>query len=437
MENIVPDIPRFFTAIAEWAACMVYILNMRKRLKGRKFYLTAGGSLLVQTVFLTLTGNVKLYLWFPCMVIAVLLMIGFIFVCCSGDWKDSVYIGLQAFVLAEFAASLEWQLDCFFLREKKAAAASLLMMIVIYAALYFFYGWLLSRQQTKNEWLNVTAAELAAAGLIAVSVFAVSNLSFISSNTPFSATYWKAVVTIRTMVDLGGVAMMYAHYVQRFQIHIKQELAILQNVLQSQYLQYERSRESIDLINYKYHDLKHQIAVLREEEDPQKRSAFLDRMEEEIHQYETQNKTGNKVLDAMLTSKNVICDKYGISLNCVADGKLLDFVDVMDLCTILGNALDNAIECEKKIPDREKRLIHMAIFSQKDFLIMRFENYFEGELKLLEGVPQTTKTKKTEFHGYGIKSIRHTVKKYGGAASINVQDQWFELKVLIPIPKKK
>ena len=56
-------------------------------------------------------------------------------------------------------------------------------------------------------------------------------------------------------------------------------------------------KKSIELINYKYHDLKHQIAVLRSEADPGKREAFLDKMEADIKKYESQNKTGNKVLD--------------------------------------------------------------------------------------------------------------------------------------------
>ena len=112
----------------------------------------------------------------------------------------------------------------------------------------------------------------------------------------------------------------------------------MQNVLQNQYVQYKQSRESIDLINYKYHDLKHQIAVLRSETDPEKRNEFLNHMEDEIRQYEAQNKTGNKVLDTVLTSKSLYCAKHGITFTCVADGTLLDFMDIMDICSIFGSA---------------------------------------------------------------------------------------------------
>ena len=103
------------------------------------------------------------------------------------------------------------------------------------------------------------------------------------------------------------------------EMRARKELEAVQNVLQNQYAQYVQSKESIELINYKYHDLKHQIAVLRSEEDPQKREAFLDEMEAEIRQYEAQNKTGNKVLDTVLTSKSLYCNKNGITFTCVED----------------------------------------------------------------------------------------------------------------------
>ncbi|WMC94077.1 GHKL domain-containing protein [Kineothrix sp. MB12-C1] len=436
MDNNLLDIPRLYTAIAEWAACMVYLLNMQKRFKGKSFCVYALGGLIFQIFFLTVTADVNIIFWIPCMMIAAALMIIFIYFGSEGKWKDAVYIGVQAFVFAEFAASFEWLLHSFFYKGK-SQMVSLGIMLLIYGVLYGFYGWLFRHQKLVEGTLDVTFGELGAALLIAVSAFTVSNLSFISMETPFSTSYQGAIAVVRTLVDMGGTAIMYAYYLQRYQFRMKQELAVMQNVIQNHYLQYQMSKESIDFINYKYHDLKHQIALLRAEENPEKRMTFLDRMEEEIHYYEVQNKTGNKVLDSMLTGKSVICENFGISLNCVVDGKLLDFMDIMDICTIFGNALDNAIECEKEVPDKEKRLIHLAVFSQKDFLIMRFENYFEGKLKSSEGEIKTTKTHKSEFHGYGIKSIMHTVKKYGGAVRINVEDKWFKLTILIPFQQKE
>ena len=436
MEHIMPDIPRIYTAIAEWMACMLFILPVKKRFDNAKTGALMAVFLIVQSVFLMITGSVKIYFWIPCMIIAVLLMIGFIYGCCEISLRDAGYFGMIAFVAAEFMASIEWQVVCFFWDGTvPAVAIQGVVLAAIYGCVAVILYKMLHMHLPKDGKMGISIKEYISGLVIAIAVFAVSNISFLTENTPFSGRYSFEIGNIRTLVDLGGIAILYAHLIQCCELRVRKELEAVQNVLQNQYVQYKQSRESIELINYKYHDLKHQIAVLRSEEDPKKREEFLNRMEEEIRQYEAQNKTGNKVLDTVLTTKSLYCVKHGITFTCVADGTLLDFMDVMDICSIFGNALDNAIECEVKIPEKEKRLIHVTVSKQKQFLILRFENYCEETLQYQEGTPVTTKKEK-EFHGYGLKSIQYTVNKYEGAVSVNLEDNWFELKVLIPIMQK-
>lgn len=436
MEHIMPDIPRIYTAIAEWMACMLFILSVKKRFDNAKTGALMAVFLIVQSVFLMITGSVKIYFWIPCMIIAVLLMIGFIYGCCEISLRDAGYFGMIAFVVAEFMASIEWQVVCFFWDGTvPAVAIQGVVLAAIYGCVAVILYKMLHMHLPKDGKMGISIKEYISGLVIAIAVFAVSNISFLTENTPFSGRYSFEIGNIRTLVDLGGIAILYAHLIQCCELRVRKELEAVQNMLQNQYVQYKQSRESIELINYKYHDLKHQIAVLRSEEDPKKREEFLNRMEEEIRQYEAQNKTGNKVLDTVLTTKSLYCAKHGITFTCVADGTLLDFMDVMDICSIFGNALDNAIECEVKIPEKEKRLIHVTVSKQKQFLILRFENYCEETLQYQEGTPVTTKKEK-EFHGYGLKSIQYTVNKYEGAVSVNLEDNWFELKVLIPIMQK-
>ena len=155
-------------------------------------------------------------------------------------------------------------------------------------------------------------------------------------------------------------------------------------------------------------------------------------MEEEIRQYETQNKTGNEVLDTLLGAKGIECQKEEIELTCVADGSLLEFMDVMDICSIFGNALDNAIECEKKLAEPEKRMIHLHVSSKRNFLIIKIENYYEGKIQFEQELPVTTKEEK-EFHGYGLKSLKYTVHRYKGEVDISTEHNWFRLRILIPL----
>lgn len=433
IDHLMPDIPRLYTAIAEWMACMIFILPFKKRFSPVVTGYIMAGMFGVQSVFLILTGDVRLCLWVPCMIIAVSLMIGFILCCCEIEIMDAAYFGIIAFVVAEFMASIEWQIVCYFGGEgfRKWWQQGLALGSV-YGVIILMLFWILHIHLPKDADLGISKKEFLSGLLIAVAVFAVSNLSYITVNTPFSGRYSFEIGNIRTLVDCGGIAILYAHLMQCCEIRVRKELEAVQNVLKNQYAQYMQSKESIELINYKYHDLKHQISVLRSEMDPGKRAAFLDKMEEEIRQYEAQNKTGNKVLDTVLTTKSLYCNKNGITFTCVADGTLLNFMDVMDICSIFGNALDNAIECEMRIPDREKRLIHVTVSKQKAFLLLRFENYCEEELKYQGGILATTKKDK-KYHGYGMKSIRYTVNKYGGAVTIDAKENWFDLKILIPV----
>lgn len=125
------------------------------------------------------------------------------------------------------------------------------------------------------------------------------------------------------------------------------------------------------------------------------------------------------------------CESKQITLTSVVDGKLLDFMYTMDLCSIFGNALDNAIEYEQRLEDPAKRLIHLSVSAQKGFILIQVENYFEGQLQFQDNLPITTKMDKA-MHGFGMKSMRHAAQKYGGTLTTSVSNNWFELKILIP-----
>jgi len=114
----------------------------------------------------------------------------------------------------------------------------------------------------------------------------------------------------------------------------------------------------------------------------------------------------------------------------------MGFIDMMDICSIFGNAIDNAIECVEKIADQNMRLIKLTVRTQNRFLLIRVENCTDKAIDLNGGQPATTKENK-ESHGYGIKSIRKAAEKYGGCMTLEQQDGWFIMTVLIPLAEGK
>lgn len=121
-----------------------------------------------------------------------------------------------------------------------------------------------------------------------------------------------------------------------------------------------------------------------------------------------------------------------ITFTCIADGSLLNILEEMDLCSLLGNTLDNAIESALTISKTEKRLINLRISKKNDFILFSLENYTENDLIFNDKFPLTTKKNKN-VHGYGLKSIDYIARKYNGSVTINLDDNWFKLKVLFPV----
>lgn len=432
MGYAIPDIPRFYTAIAEWLSCGMFVLFLRPKIKRHNLAILASLYLILLVFFMEITGTITLWLWLPCMLVAFFSMVAFIAICNKTALYESIYYGVFAFSIAECIASFEWQIVNIIYDDvsKMPPYVEFPLLLIIYGAILTAAWSLLRTCAPQERRIKIEHKDWLTSIFIGAIVFGFSNLGFMGIEAP-SGQYSKEIANARTLVDISGIAILYAHFVSCYNNMVRQELYAVQNTLENQYKQYKQSRDSIDLINIKYHDLKHQINMLREMKDNEQREAILDRIEAEIKAYELQNKTGNSVLDTLLTGKSVYCDNHGITMTVVADGKLLDFMDAMDICSIFGNALDNAIESVMKVKEKEKRLIHLTVSQVKSFVMIRVQNYFEGSLELEGGDLLTTKKDK-RLHGYGIKSIKYTANRYDGVVNIQAENGWFELKILIP-----
>ncbi len=207
----------------------------------------------------------------------------------------------------------------------------------------------------------------------------------------------------------------------------------LRRLYELQREQYEQSRENIELINIKCHDLKRRIGQLENNGDKVNPEEIRE-AKQLINIYDSTVKTGCQTLDTILTERSLYCEKHGIRLSCMVDGEKLSFMTVGDICALFGNALENAIEAVSKLQNEEDRLISFQVRESRGMLIITIDNYFSGSLEFENGLPRTTKGDEG-WHGYGMKSIRHTAEKYGGEANVLIDDM-FHLSVLLPVPNK-
>ncbi|WP_347993839.1 GHKL domain-containing protein [uncultured Eubacterium sp.] len=441
METIYQDIPRFYTALAEWGACVIYICLIKKRFNNKITVALSTLFLVAQIALLVPTGDLPTVWWIPCMVAAALLMYLFIYTVGNVHSITAAYLCARAFLIAEFTASFQWQLDCYLnarVDVEHFVFAKIVMLVVIYTAIFVLVAFM-EKPLMNPEYLNkITYKEFIAVIAIVAVAFTFSNLSFIWKNTPFSSGFRSDIFNIRTLFDLAGMTILYAYQSRVCELMAESEIVTMDSMLKSQYNQYRNYQESIDLINMKYHDLKHQIAGLRAETDIDKRTEWLDAMEDDIRGFESVTNTGNKVLDTIIAGKIMHGQKYDIKFTCVIDGKLLEFMHVTDICTIFGNAIDNAIENVVMIKDIEKRIIHVTVSAKNKFVLIQFQNYCEvkpNEDKRGIRLFESSKADKRN-HGFGLKSIQYTVDKYDGTMKAGMNKDWFELTILIPYSNK-
>ncbi|WP_149205079.1 sensor histidine kinase [Actinotalea subterranea] len=435
IQEVLPDIPREYTALAEWAAVLVYVLVARKRLPRPQLVAVITVGLPALWGVQLLAAALPRPLWTLGMALAVAAMYGLLVACVDVPVRDGGYFVARAFVLAELVASLHWQLHAYFFPTTPSGSPVLrgLLLVAVYGGGFALAFVLERRHVPRDQPLAVDRRGLLSTVAIAVITFLMSNISFLSTSTPFSGRLGLEIFYIRTLVDLAGYVALYAQQGQRLELQRAKEVEAINRLLHSQHEQYLMSKRSIDEVNRKYHDLKHWITALRAETSPEAKAGYLDQLEESLRGYATRTETGNGVLDTILTTKSAVCADHGITLTCVVDGSAVAFMDAMSLSALFGNALDNAIESARRVPDPERRLIRVAVYTQEELALIRFENYFEGELEFADDLPRTTKDN-AEQHGYGLKNMRQVAEGYGGSLTVHAEDEWFAVRVLLPRP---
>ena len=292
-----------------------------------------------------------------------------------------------------------------------------LSLAVIYACGYLFFV----RHMVRDRHYATTAVDSFGLSLGVLAV--VMGLSIAASQFGFETLH--AVYAL-----VCGVFALAGQVKQQKQLQLQQELDLQQQLWLRQKAQYEMSRENIELINRKCHDLKHQVAALKHIHDPEQQDKVIDSLQESVMIYDSILKTDNEILDTVLTEKSLLCNRHKITLTCIADGRLLSFMDAVDLYTLFGNALDNAIEASLALPESD-RMIDLQVRQKAGLIIVRMTNRFAGTVEVGEDLPRSSKEDQG-WHGFGLKSIRAVAEKYGGLLDLHAEDGVFTLRITIP-----
>lgn len=408
------------------AAIYLYPLKHKEPLRlrvGISFVLGMAASVLTEFILgkSLFEGYVKLICW-------LLIIIVIIYMCTQCDLSGALYVAIWSVTTAQFIYGLWFVFTGIKNDWADQWKHPWLILILFYFFIYVIVGLTLARKMPVKGMYQIGPRQLSSAvGLMVV--FEILYFSVTYSNLRGQeGKMWPSVV----LAQCYCITMLYLQTELFKKSATEKELLTMNLLWRQQKSQYILTKENIDLINQKCHDLKHQVAAIRNIADAESKEKYLSEMEESIQIYDAIVKTGNEVLDTILTEKSLFCDANGIKINCVVDGSKLSFMDPVDLYTILGNAIDNSIESVSDFKEPEKRLIDIAIYHKQKFLVMSIRNPMKGEIKFKDGFPISIKPN-NRYHGYGLKSIKHSIKRYDGYMNVSIENNCFVLKILMPL----
>lgn len=178
--------------------------------------------------------------------------------------------------------------------------------------------------------------------------------------------------------------------------------------------------------------MKQNLAVISElyrKQNYDEASRFADRVSYNLAKFDNVIDVQNDFINAILNSKLITASEYGIRIICSSSNNISG-IDDIDLCNLLGNMLDNAIEAAKAC---DKGYIEVSINSDENKLLVIIANSIAQSV--LKSNKDLTSTKRdSERHGYGIKTIRSIAHKYDGVAKFYEENNMFYCQVLMYKP---
>ncbi|MCD7866857.1 MAG: ATP-binding protein [Clostridiales bacterium] len=360
------------------------------------------------------------------------------YLCCEISFYDAVYCASLGYLTQHIASDLYIML----VYQGSIPEWNGIRYPAVYAIVYVLIFLIFSRRLQEGgqfgiTWTNAAVTVVITLGIVLwISALVKGTTAEITGAESVTAEYIRLFCI--TQIYAMGICLIFlvTQLLHRNEMRAVRRLNQNQRVWEQRRLQYELSRENIDLMNRKCHDMKHQIAALAQTKNSSSREKdFVSNVQEMIEIYDSDIHTGNDALDTILMEKGLYCRLHGIEWTCVADGGLLSFMDQVDLYTIMGNVLDNATEAVEKCAPEVWRFINVRIWKRDLFAVVQIENSYTGTIEFENGLPKTSKENK-EFHGFGMRSIKAMAEKYGGTIHMNGEKGVFTLTILLPLSEE-
>lgn len=209
----------------------------------------------------------------------------------------------------------------------------------------------------------------------------------------------------------------------------KRIAAYQRELIETHYREVENMYRQIRGWRHDYRNHIQMMKVLAANGDMDALKVYLDELDTDLNTVDTVVKTGNPMADAILNSKISLARSRNIPTQVDAHIPVKLKMSELDLCCIIGNLFDNAMEASMALPE-ENRLIRVYMDMKGTQLYISFTNFTAA--KKLNKVGKGFKTSKGEGHGFGLVRMDDIVSRYDGYLSRNSEDGAFTTEILIP-----
>lgn len=224
--------------------------------------------------------------------------------------------------------------------------------------------------------------------------------------------------------------LLYVEYEMLYVRRLRADAEVTSRLMAERKRQYALSKEAVDAINAKCHDIRHQIWRLSQGSG-RVDEGVLQGIANEVNVYDSLFETGNEALDVVLTEKGLLCEKYGIRLTCMADGPALGFMTPADLYALVGSALDDAIAASREVAEG-KRSVSLMVRRRARMVSVHVEHRRGERRALTDGC-----VGQCEFDDGGsvaTRTTRQILQRYGGVLATDAEGDVFCLDMMIPVP---
>ena len=204
--------------------------------------------------------------------------------------------------------------------------------------------------------------------------------------------------------------------------------------LSLQQARYENLCSAIEEARQARHDIRHhflQLSSLAEKGDLEKIKEYLSNANSKIPDYDL-HFCENQAADSVISHYAALAKRENIPFQAKADLPAHISIDQIDMCLVLSNLLENALEASLKAKPFNRRIHAEVYLHHKHLLLIQVENTFEGKIQEKNHIFQSSKR---PGNGVGIQSVRHIAEKNGGDSSFTYENGVFTAKIMLRIQK--